>query len=311
MNILHSVYLQNRRLFECCNYFRNRAARRALKLYILKKLLHPVEPRLRLGIVFVVRFIEHCSIVASMERERNRGDSGPASRHPGFHFIPSGLRSLRCSAAPTGPGRYTSPVRRRRASQPAWDEASFCLSAQRRRRCARVKRAPRLARSAGDSASAERRLRGSFLLDTFLWTSKEKYPALAGGTAIQSNIAAGDTTSFIAQLRCPLRGRMNWGGNPRRRRVTFFCAAKRKSPKKRPPDGLALRAALRSSSFWARAELAALRQPRASPQNDCGARRRRRDPRGHPQRSSDALKIHALKIRAWTLLAPSRRTAAD
>ena len=43
------------------------------------------------------------NMVASMERQRNRGDSSPPPNHPGFHFIPSGLRQLRCSAAPTGP----------------------------------------------------------------------------------------------------------------------------------------------------------------------------------------------------------------
>jgi hypothetical protein len=37
-------------------------------------------------------------------------------------------------------------------------------------------------------------------------------------------------------------------------------------------------------SCWARAELAALRQPRASSQNGCGAQLRRRDPGRYPQR---------------------------
>ena len=130
--------------------------------------------------------------------------------------------------------------------------------------------------------AAEHRLRVSFLLNTFLWTCKEKYSVFADGTAIQCNIAVGDSSKSIT--KSPLRGRINQGGNPRRGRVIFFCAAKRKSPKKRPPDALALRATLRSSPFWARAELAALRQPRASSQNGCGAQLRRRDPGRYPQR---------------------------
>jgi hypothetical protein len=40
---------------------------------------------------------------------------------------------------------------------------------------------------------AERWLRVSFLLNTFLWTSKEKYSVFADGTAIQCDIAAGDS----------------------------------------------------------------------------------------------------------------------
>jgi len=76
------------------------------------------------------------------------------------------------------------PVRRRRASQPGWEESEFCLSPWRHRRQGRVNERPSPARSAGDSALAERRLRVSFLLNPFLWTNKEKDFVLADETAI-------------------------------------------------------------------------------------------------------------------------------
>jgi len=77
------------------------------------------------------------------------------------------------------------PVRRRRASQLGWEESEFCLSPWRLRRQGRVNERPSPARSAGNSASAERRLRAAFSLGTFFWPRKRKYLVLADETAIK------------------------------------------------------------------------------------------------------------------------------
>jgi hypothetical protein len=53
---------------------------------------------------------------------------------------------------------------------------------------------PVKARSAG-----LKRQRVSFLLDTFLWTSKEKYLALGGETPIQTSVAAATPYFLIAR----------------------------------------------------------------------------------------------------------------